>query len=72
MLPAWFGCKNCLFFKEGSNICVYLPTPVEKFGEAYCAHWTCRRCWQRWDEVETRELMIDHNRCKPKVGIAEL
>jgi hypothetical protein len=45
-------------------MCVYLPSPVEKYGEAYCAQWTCRRCWQRWDAVVADELLVDHEQCK--------
>jgi len=71
-LPSeWFGCKNCLFYKEHSSICVYLPAPVEKYAEAYCAHWTCRRCWQRWDLKANDAELIDHSRCEPKIKMEE-
>jgi hypothetical protein len=63
-MPLWFGCKNCLFYRVHSSMCVYLPSPVEKYGEAYCAQWTCRRCWQRWDAVVADELLVDHEQCK--------
>jgi hypothetical protein len=50
---------------------VYLPTPVEKYSEAYSAQWTCRRCWQRWDFSAHQPDLIDHNQCEPKVKMAE-
>ncbi len=71
MMPDWFGCKNCLFYKKHSCICAYLPVPVEKYGEAYCAQWTCRRCWQRWDLSASDAGLIDHSRCEPKIKMEE-
>jgi hypothetical protein len=71
-MPVWFGCKNCLFYKAHSSMCVYLPSPVEKYGEAYCAQWTCRRCWQRWDALVTNELPIDHEQCKSTKSMVDL
>jgi hypothetical protein len=66
MMPDWFGCKSCLFYKEHSRMCVYLPSPVEKIGEAYCAQWTCHRCWQRWDVIREGDQLVDHEQCAPK------
>jgi hypothetical protein len=67
MLPDWLGCKNCLFYKEHSAICVYQPAPVEKYSDAYCSQWTCRRCWTRWDAAAEQDTLIDHSRCTMKI-----
>lgn len=66
MRPEWLKCEVCLYYTVQSKVCKLEPSTYEKDRDAYCSHWTCRRCLCPW-HAKHGEALIDHSKCQEAI-----
>jgi hypothetical protein len=52
MIPKWFNCGNCFYFKSNTmnsedGRCYNEVLTEEVITVHFCSKWTCARCWQQ-------------------------
>ena len=52
MMPIWFNCGYCFYFKSNTTDsedgrCYYNILSEEVVTIHFCSNWTCKRCWKQ-------------------------
>ena len=64
MMPIWFNCGHCFYFKAHTRDsedgrCYYNILSEEVVTIHFCSKWTCKRCW------EQGLTLTNHQICEP-------
>ena len=64
MIPKWFNCGECFYFKHNTTDsedgrCYYNMITEEFITSHLCSKWTCARCYKQGISE------INHQNCKP-------
>ena len=79
--PSWFVCGKCLFFefdvitnKDTDGNCFHTSNLRREDSQTgFCENWTCRNCWQTWEDyhfydedghINDPQYYTDHSKCK--------
>lgn len=66
--PDWLACGRCLWYSDSMD-CFHSPRLIPTDSKAFCASWTCARCWSPWaiylSALDSQPGFLDHNLCEP-------